>query len=336
MTWQNSSPLVLYPKLIPHVFKLCIKYRASLAMITASNPGFEYGGLPFASKKQMFDLFDGILPYILVKKNDESTYRLNQASQFVEQYTLPVILKPDTSHRGIDVHLIKSLKSLEEVINQAKWDYLIQKYCPYPLEFGVFYHRLPHQPKGSIISLTQKIIPVLIGDGIKNLEELIKTHPNVDNPQVLLERYSNQLLQVLEPGETFKTLDFASHSRGSQFVNAMNELTPELIEATDKICNVDGFYFGRLDVLTPDIHSLKQGIFEIVEVNGATSEFSHIYDKRLTLGEGVDELKRQWDLLFEVSNENRHVPGSTMSMVTFLIKYIQFFLKTHQVIGKPW
>jgi hypothetical protein len=45
-----------------------------------------------------------------------------------------------------------------------------------------------------------------------------------------------------------------------------------------------GFYFGRLDVMYNTVEELEQGInFSIVELNGAASEPTHIYDPKHSL-----------------------------------------------------
>ena len=63
MSWQNWSPLRLYPRLIPFGVLLCLQYRTSLAAITAANPIFKFGGLAFESKCDMQDHFDKVLAY---------------------------------------------------------------------------------------------------------------------------------------------------------------------------------------------------------------------------------------------------------------------------------
>ena len=83
------------------------------------------------------------------------------------------------------------------------------------------------------------------------------------------------------------------------------------------------------------LDALLAGEFSIIEVNGATSEFIHIYDDKFTYKEGVSELKRQWSLLFDISacNQNKR---PYPSFWLFCWQYVKFFRKTKQAVGTLW
>ncbi len=338
MNWQNLPPALLYPMLIPHVFKLCIKYKTTIAIIAKSNPAFPFGGLPFASKKIMFDLFKDkkeFLTYTLIKENESLVNKIKIAEDFVADVNYPIIAKPDSSHRGIDINLVSNRKELLSLLNNQKWDYILQEFCDYDYEFGIFYCRIPGQNKGNIISLSGKAIPVIIGNGIDDLRTLI-SKSNIDNSQPILERYSTELNIVIPEGKIIKTLVCASHAQGAVFTDAKEYLTDGLISKTDEICNISGFNFGRLDVKAKSHEELKKGNYKIIEINGATSEFIHIYDKKYSFKNGISDLKRQWDLLFEISHKNRNIPENNLSVLKFIHEYINFFLLTKRVTGKLW
>jgi len=287
MKWQDLPPHKLYPRLIPHVLKLCIKYRAPISIITKSNPAFPYGGLPFAPKDKMSEPFSGILPYVVVKKSWTSTKKLNVAKKFAKKF--PLIAKPNAGHRGIDVRLISDKKELETLVSSQKWDYMLQEFCDFDYEFGVFYCRMPDEDKGKIISLTKKIIPVLVGNGKDSIRKLVNKS-KIENKSVLLERHADKLDMILPKGKKFKTLVMAAHSRGAMFYDAMDLVTNKLVKKINKVCDVPGFYFGRLDVKAKSIEEFKKGNFKIIEVNGATSEFIHVYDNKFTLKQGIADL----------------------------------------------
>lgn len=335
MKWQDLPPIVLYPALIPHVIKLCIKYRAPLSIIAKSNPLFPHGGLPFAPKNRMCAPFKWVLPYALILANLSFKQKLNLTRQFVATTKYPVIVKPNTGHRGIDVRLVKGEKELISILKKQQWDYLLQEYCDYDYEFGVFYCRKPNEKKGSIISLTQKIIPILKGDGRTSLKELI-LRSNIENKKAILAKHAERLSLVLPRGQRLKTLVTASHCQGAMFFDAKKHITQELIDKIDELCNIDGFYFGRLDVKAKSLEEFKKGNFRIIEVNGATSESIHVYDNTYTFADGIRDLKKQWDLLFEISHQNRARKENSMTMREFMHKYITFFHTTKKVTGKPW
>lgn len=338
MTWQNASPLLIYPKLIPHVIKLCWKHKAGISIISKSNPAFPYGGLPFASKKEMFDLFkdrEEFLPYILIRLNQKLEQKLEKAEEFARKVSYPLIAKPDSSHRGIDIHMIKDRLDLMKLIKSQKWDYILQEYCDYDYEYGVFYCRKPNQKKGTIISLSKKEVPVIYGNGTDNLKTLI-LNSEIDNKKPLIKKYAQYEDLVIPYGEKRNLLVCASHAQGGIYRDAKELLTEELITETDRICKIEGFCFGRLDVRAKSPEEFKKGNYRIIEVNGATSEFIHIYDIKYSLEYGIEELKRQWDTLFEVSVQNRDKSRNSLSFYKFIKEYINFFLLTKKVTGKLW
>ncbi|NIM61209.1 MAG: carboxylate--amine ligase, partial [Acidobacteria bacterium] len=63
----------------------------------------------------------------------------------------------------------------------------------------------------------------------------------------------------------------------------------------------DGFFFGRYDLRVQDLDAFAGGRgFKIVELNGVTSEATHIYDPRHSLLDAWRTLFRQWRLAFEI------------------------------------
>src|SRR5262249_53508859 len=83
--------------------------------------------------------------------------------------------------------------------------------------------------------------------------------------------------------------------------------TPELETSIDEISqSYDGFHFGRFDIRTPSIEDFRAGRnFKIVELNGVTSEATHIYDPRNNLFAAYRVLFAQWKLAFEIGAKNR-------------------------------
>ncbi len=335
MKWQNLPPYILYPLLIPHIIKLCFKYRTTPAVITKSNPVFPYGGLPFTSKKMMFSHFTHVLPYCFIKTKMDFYHKKKIAKKFIEQYGLPVIAKPDKGHRGVDVRLLKSKEDVYSLLKLQKWDYLLQEYCGYDNEFGIFYVRHPSRKTGEIISITQKIIPILKGDGQRSVRELID-ESNIENKKAIVKILQNKLSVILPEGQKIKTLVTASHCQGAMFKEAMHLLTPALLNKTREILDhVKGFHFGRLDVKSKSIKDFQNGNYDILEVNGATSELIHVYDNAFSFKNGLEDLKKQWSILFEISNCNRNKIGQ-MSFINFIKKYVEFFIETKKVTGRLW
>jgi hypothetical protein len=67
-----------------------------------------------------------------------------------------------------------------------------------------------------------------------------------------------------------------------------------------------GFFIGRYDIRYENEEDFKQGRnFQIVELNGATSEATSIYDARNSLFSAYRTLFRQWRLVFAIAARNR-------------------------------
>jgi hypothetical protein len=100
--------------------------------------------------------------------------------------------------------------------------------------------------------------------------------------------------------------DCGSHCRGARFYDGGALLTPALEQAIEGIAaRFDGFYFGRFDLRVPSRAALMRGEdITILELNGVTSEVTHIYDPGVSLIEAYRALFGQWRLAFEIGAAN--------------------------------
>jgi hypothetical protein len=73
----------------------------------------------------------------------------------------------------------------------------------------------------------------------------------------------------------------------------------------DLSSRLDSFYFGRYDVRVADMAAFQRGeAFQILEVNGVTSEAAHVYDPRHGLLYAYRTFFRQWRTAFEIADKN--------------------------------
>ena len=70
------------------------------------------------------------------------------------------------------------------------------------------------------------------------------------------------------------------------------KLTEKLEKTFDKILShINGFYYGRLDIRYEKFEDLENGLnFSIIELNGAMSEPTHIYDPKHSFLYGQKEI----------------------------------------------
>jgi hypothetical protein len=220
----------------------------------------------------------------------------------------PFILKPDVGQRGAGVKLIRNLAEADAYLEQTGEALVLQRYVPGPHEVGIFYHRLPGEAHGRIFAITEKVFPVVTGDGRRTLGELIDGDPRARfQSDRYRERFRNRLDEVLPEGRTLRLVEAGNHAQGCLFLDGAWILTPELETRIDAISRaVPGFFVGRYDIRFTDIDALQAGHrFQILELNGAAAEATSIYDPSTPLRKAYATLFRQWEIVFEIGAANR-------------------------------
>jgi hypothetical protein len=236
--------------------------------------------------------------------------------------TLPFILKPDVGQRGNGVKLIWSMRAALEYLDEVDAPVIVQRYVVGPHEAGVFYYRFPNESRGHIFAITEKIFPVITGDGTRTIEELIRADSRASlMAGIYLRRFVNRRSEVLAPGETLKLVETGNHAQGCIFRDGMHLQTKALERVIDQISRkLPGFFIGRYDMRYESEEDFKRGRnFQIVELNGASSEATSIYDARNSLFLAYRTLFRQWRLVFAIGAANR-LHGHTPSSLTELCR----------------
>ncbi|HRA73567.1 MAG TPA: D-alanine--D-alanine ligase, partial [Flavobacterium sp.] len=83
-------------------------------------------------------------------------------------------------------------------------------------------------------------------------------------------------------------------------------ISSKLTETINEMClQIPGFYFGRLDVMYNNWKEFERGEnFAVVELNGAASEPTHIYDPKHSLFFAWRELAKHITYMYEISVQN--------------------------------
>ena len=82
-----------------------------------------------------------------------------------------------------------------------------------------------------------------------------------------------------------------------------------------------GFFVGRFDVCARSAEELSRGEFEVLELNGVSSEPTYIYDRATTLPEALRALTLQWSAAFEIGAANR-AQGAALTPLPTLLRLI--------------
>ncbi len=219
----------------------------------------------------------------------------------------PFIAKPDIGLRGSGVKKINNIDELKQYSLKANFDYIIQNLIPFENEIGIFYVRYPHEKLGRITGIVAKEFMILTGNGSATIEELIKKDPRYEMQLTVLRReYGEKLKAILPKGEKLNLVPYGNHSRGTKFIDGSHWLTPKLENMINEMClQIPRFYFGRLDVMYNSFEELERGEnFSVVELNGAASEPTHIYDPKHSLFFAWKELARHITYMYEISVAN--------------------------------
>jgi len=210
--------------------------------------------------------------------------------------------------RGAGIKLIRSAEQAEAYLRQTSAPLVAQRYAPGPHEAGVFYYRFPHEVRGHIFAITEKLFPILVGDGKSTLTELIWSDPRARfMANKYLQRFSERQAEVLTVGDELKLVEAGNHAQGCIFRDGMRLCTPELESRMDEISQkLTGFFIGRYDIRYSSEKDLCAGTnFQIIELNGAASEATSIYDARNSIVAAYRTLFQQWDVVFAIGAANR-------------------------------
>jgi hypothetical protein len=278
--------------------------------IVLANPAFPLGGLSAASKTKVNDYFkntEQYLPQVYIPKDMPIEKKTSTARAFIDKVSLPVFAKPDRGVVGIGVRKIASLKELEELLEIIPCDYMLQEFCDYPLEYGIFHCKYPNKDMGRVVSLTEKLIPSVVGDGQKTVRELIDQNPDIKYNKKNLLAHAKNLNLTPRAGEHYQILDQASHTYGCVFKDRNYEITHEMNAWMNEMCSkAKEFYFGRFDMKIRDKESLETGNgVKICELNGCWSEPIHIYDDDHTITYAVKEMFRSYSRAYRIAKINK-------------------------------
>jgi hypothetical protein len=308
--WEYWPLWAAYPPVVLWIAWLAFKHR-SLTVFTAVNPAMPSGGVVGESKFAILRGLGGSPGFVarsrLVSACLPAAARVACVEAFmaVEGLALPLVLKPDQGQRGVGVAVVRTRDELVTYLREARGDVIAQEYVP-GVEFGVFHVRHPRARQGRILSITDKRLPSVVGDGRRTLERLILEDPRaLGMARFHLARQQARLAKVPRAGEVFSLGDCGSHCRGALFLDGARLRTPALEAAFDAIAGrYQGFYFGRFDVRAPSAEAFARGELTIIELNGVTSEATHIYDPAVGVTAAYRALFEQWSLAFEIGAEN--------------------------------
>jgi membrane protein DedA with SNARE-associated domain len=311
--WEFWPAWLFYIPVAGFCAWLGIRFRG-LDLPTVANPSQKNGGIVGESKSEILRTLMETSPELtadafLIPAGSE-WQRYSKLREICDENAIefPFVLKPDTGQRGAGFKKIKSFEEARGYLAKVSAPLVVQRYVPGPKEAGIFYYRFPGEERGHIFGITRKEFPKVVGDGVRTVRELVKADPRARLiSQTYLKRFEEIADEVLETGEILRLVEAGNHCQGCIFLDGADLLTEELREVFDGISRkLPGFFVGRYDVRYESDSELRAGRnFKIIELNGAASEATNIYDSSNSLWSAYTTLYRQWEIVYRIGAENR-------------------------------
>ena len=305
--WEYWSANIVYAPVFPVFLWYCLKAR-SFFFFSTSNPTIKNAGLLMEGK---YDI-DAIVPpaYRPASLYFEPGSSFTQVKYLLEKnnFEYPLILKPNIGGKGVGVHKLADDEALKQLLPLFPVAFIVQPFVDLLNEIGLFYVKIPGNEKGQITGIVRKEFLKVKGDGINNVEALLQQNSRYILQIPALKKMPGGLLEeVLPAGEEKIVVPFGNHARGSLFIDDSHLVNQQLEDTFNEVCGrINGFYYGRLDIRYNSWEELCEGKnFSIIELNGAGSEPTHIYDPNHSLFFAWKEIIRHWKLLWLVSQKNK-------------------------------
>ena len=335
---ERIPPVLFYIPLALQWIWLGLR-RGSLSLPTLVNPYIEVGGLWGESKGNYLksvgaDCRCWVADFTMLHRGrggnacDNDVGRALRAMEHAG-LSFPLVAKPDIGWRGFGVQLVDGAKALEDYVRAFPegQTIILQRAIEWEGEAGVLYARRPGEPTGTIVSLTFRYFPYVIGDGKRSIRELIlsdqraawKSGDHFGFEDGHRGPSEGELDRVPCTGETVRLSFIGSNRVGGLYRDAREHITPALVQRFDEISqSIPEFYYGRYDVRFRSTDSFREGEdFRIIEINGAGGESINVWDPAMPLSQCYRELFAQQRLLFEIGALNRargFRPSSTLSI----------------------
>ena len=312
--WEYWSFSAVYLPIYIVWIGLCIRAR-SFFFFAASNPAIKNGGFLNESKKDIVPLIPAAVHprtlFFSVPADACEVLRQLKAAGFV----FPLIGKPDLGSRGRGVKKLRTSDDVKAYAKDAAIDFHIQEFISLPHEVGVFYYRMPGEAKGHVTGIVRKEFLHVKGDGRSTVGQLMAQDKRAILQYDVLKKTLN-MEDVPAPGEVRELVPYGNHARGAKFLDDSHLIDEALTHTIDELCRqIPEFHFGRLDIRYRDWEEFRQGRdFCVIEVNGAGSEPTHIYDPVHSIFFAWKEIIRHWIILWRISRNNhrRGIPYLTV------------------------
>lgn len=284
----------------------------SFTYFSAANPGFAYGGAFDMSKSDALTGIDPryVPPFLLIR--EPGTFTGKDEEGVRQKIGYPLVAKPDIGERGKNVEFIRTSHELFDYMEKASGPVILQEFAVQPREAGILFYRMPDGSERGITSVVLREFLAVTGNGVDTLAKLVGMRERSRNRiGYLKSRFAGRWEEVIPKGERIILEPIGNHNRGALFLNGNHLITPVLVDAIDNMTkNIDGFFYGRLDVKFDSDEDLKKGKgIVVLEVNGVNSEPAHIYHPGTPLFYAYKVIIRHMRLIRRIARLNHRQYG---------------------------
>lgn len=309
--WEFWPAWLFYIPVVAMYAWLGLRFRG-FALPAVANPGQLNGGMVGESKAEILaDLYSATPGHVARAFLLSGSYadRLDRVYMLLDtgQLEFPFVLKPNVAQRGAGFRVIRNEGDFRAYLTTVPADLIAQQYASGPREIGIFYYRMPDTSRGHILAITEKLFPTVRGDGRRTVRELIEADERAAIiASTYMARLGSRADTIPAVGEVVRLVEAGNHCQGCIFTDGAHLAFENLLNQIDQISqSIPEFYIGRYDIRYATDDDLREGRFTIIELNGAASEATSIYDPRNSLWSAYGMLYRQWRFVFEIGCRNR-------------------------------
>jgi hypothetical protein len=288
------------------------------------NPNIPASGVIDEPKSDILSLLKDspsaqVIPWVLISAKDTQQEREHKWTSWMEEHQLsfPIVLKPNEGQRGDGVRLMENKTTLQQFFNSNPRHKTLLQAFDARQEYSVFIWRHPQTFAFEIFSITIKTLPSVTGDGTSTLEKLILKHPrHVAMASHLLNVNADRKNKVFNNGETIQLSMVGAHCKGATFTDGRHLKSQALLNGLAPVLEHSGINFGRFDLMADNDTALQRGDnLGIIELNGVTSEATHIYSEGLSVLQAWRDMIQQWRTAIELGQRCHREGAPTTSLM---------------------
>lgn len=319
--WQ-----LIYLPVWPFYFYQALRQRRAV-FFTNVNPAIDMGGFFGESKAAIYALLpEHCFPTTVVVPPATSVDDV-LAKHRTSRIPFPLIVKPDVGERGEGVVRVVDESGLVSALADRPHRMLMQAMATGSFEFGLMFAKDPASGRTELLSVCGKRFLSVAGDGKRTTAELLACSWRGERQlERLVPLLGDRLRAVPAKGEVVMVEPIGNHCRGTIFYDAGHLTTPALRDRVNALlAATKGIHYGRLDTRAESEQALREGRFQVIELNGVSSEPGHIYDPAYSIFRCWSELLRHVRRIGPISRQLQRAGQKPTTLLALVMRCEEYF-----------